>query len=124
VGWNGLEDMPGRVESSGQSRRAERLFSLSKHTWSGRAGAYPRFDFPPIESGAIKDNLFGKLLSGESFDDRHGTSAVRTGPSRFAGFRYNRRGDLGGGEQSAAQRQRHCALAMGEKTETTDAHES
>jgi hypothetical protein len=63
-------------------------------------------------------------LSGEFFDDHHGTSAVRTGPSGFAGFCHNRRVDFGDGELFAAQCQRHRTLAMGEKTETTNAHES
>src|SRR6202047_1901419 len=120
--WSGRDARKGGIEWT--AKRVERGFPPSEHRWGRRAGAHLRFDFPPVGSGAIKDNLFGKLLSGESFDDHHGTSAVWTWPSRFAGFGHNQRGDFGGGEQYAAERQRHRALAVGEETETTDAHES
>ena len=117
--WRRKPGLKGGVQSV---RRGEkRWFRSRRHTWSGRAGAHRVFDIPRGRSGAVKSDL--QLDRGESFDDGHRTSAMRTAPCCFTSLRVSR-GNFGNSEQLAAQRQRYRALAIGQEAEAADAHEA
>ena len=117
--WRRKPGLNGGVESA--IRTAKRWFRSPRHTWSGRAGAHLVFDIPGVRSGAVKSDL--QLDCGQPFDDHHRASAVRPAPCRLRRLclRY---GNIGDGEQLAAQRQRCRALAIGQKAEAADAHEA
>src|SRR5512144_2746917 len=117
--WRRKLGLKGGVESVGIGRK--RWFRSRRHTWSGRAGAHRVFEIPRVRSGAVKSDL--QLGCGEPFHDDHRASAVRTAPCCLTSLRL-RHGNIGDGEQLAAQRQRCRALAIRQEAEAADADEA